>query len=87
MDLNTILNSDPQATVNADRLRPGRPVIYDPLISSVRRGNNPSRPVDAPLSTVVARICSEELAERRAKIRRVFAEAVKARILFHLGDS
>jgi hypothetical protein len=50
-------------------------VPFDPSISCFRRANDPTHPVDTPLSEVVARIRSDELAERCTEIRCVFAKA------------
>jgi len=50
-------------------------VAIDPSVSCFRRADAPNGPTQVPLSAVVARIRSDELAERCAEIRRVFDEA------------
>lgn len=48
---------------------------FDPILSQFRSATDPETVVDAPLSAIIARVRSTELAERCAEIRRVFQAA------------
>ncbi|MFW5698703.1 MAG: BT4734/BF3469 family protein, partial [Planctomycetota bacterium] len=50
-------------------------MAFDPDASCFRRANDPNHPTHVPLSAIVARIRSDEMAARCAEIRRVFTEA------------